>query len=266
MSELVQKAKGIEDLADLRSLDLEALNHQLRQIIPFMNEKELATLRQKLERIYEIEPYVLRIAEKDFQWLRIQNTDRLFEDLLAKAPDDPDLEDERMPYWADLWPSALGLSQYLLREKTMQPEQTVLEIGCGLGLCGLVAASLGAQVTLSDYMLEPLEVARYLWLLNREEEPNLLQLDWRYPPPHLQFDVLLASDVSYETRAHEPLIEAIRKLLRPGGKLLLSEPRRATANAFFSALAQRGFLTEKKEEKVKTVGKIMTVDVYEIRL
>lgn len=231
-----------------------------------MNEDKLITLQQNLKRRYDIEEYTLNIAEKEFQWLRIQNTDQLFEELLARDSDDPDLEDERMPYWADLWPSALALSQYLLRNPTLLSGKTTLEIGCGLGLCGMIAASVGARVTLSDYMPEPLEVVRYLWLLNRSEEPDLLQMDWRYPPANLQFDVLLASDVSYEARAHEPLISAIRKLLKPGGRLLLSEPRRSTANAFFKLLAQEGFICERKEELVRLSGQIVTVDVYEIRV
>ncbi len=230
-----------------------------------MNQTDLNTFEADLKRRYDIAAYTLTIAQKDFQWLRIQNTDRLFDDLLAKAPDDPDLEDERMPYWADLWPSALALSQYLFKNQEFVKDKTVLEIGCGLGLSGLVAAEVGAKVTLSDYMPEPLEVARYLWLLNRHEEPEMLQLDWRYPPQNLQFDVLLASDVSYEQRAHEPLINAIRQLLRPGGRVLLSEPRRTTAPAFFKLLDREGFLCEKTEELVRLEGHIATVDVYEIR-
>ena len=231
-----------------------------------MNHTNLITLQQHLKRRYDIEEFPLSIGQMELQWLRIQNTDQLFDELLARDSDDPDLEDERMPYWADLWPSALALSQYLLRNQELLVGKLTLEIGCGLGLCGMIAASMGARVTLSDYMPEPLEVVRYLWLLNRNEEPDLLQLDWRYPPPNLQFDLLLASDVSYEARAHEPLVGAIRKLLKPGGRLLLSEPRRSTANAFFKLLAQEGFLCERKEELVRLSGQIVTVDVYEIRI
>lgn len=231
-----------------------------------MNEDKLITLQQNLKQRYDIEEFPLSIGQTELQWLRIKNTDQLFDELLARDSDDPDLEDERMPYWADLWPSALALSQYLLRNQELLVGKPTLEIGCGLGLCGMIAASMGARVTLSDYMPEPLEVVRYLWLLNRNEEPDLLQIDWRYPPQNLQFDILLASDVSYEARAHEPLVGAIRKLLKPGGRLLLSEPRRSTANAFFKLLAQEGFLCEKQEELVRLEGKIVTVDVYEIRV
>ncbi len=231
-----------------------------------MKDTNLKALQQNLQQRYDIEEYELRIAEKDFQWLRILNTDRLFDDLLAKDADDPDLADERMPYWADLWPSALALSQYIFRNKVLVSGKTVLEVGCGLGLCGLVAASNGAQVTLSDYLPEPLQVARYLWLLNRHEEPEMLQLDWRYPPANLQFEVLLASDVSYEMRSHEALVGAMRQLLKPGGRVLLSEPRRSTAQAFFKLLAQEGFLCERKEELVRQGKGIVTVDVYEIRV
>ncbi|NUN99718.1 MAG: methyltransferase domain-containing protein [Saprospiraceae bacterium] len=231
-----------------------------------MDDEKQFTLQQNLKRRYDIEEFSLSIGQLSLKWLRIQNTDQLFDELLAKDADDPDLEDERMPYWADLWPSALALSQYLLRHQDLISGKTTLEIGCGLGLCGMVAADIGARVTLSDYLPEPLEVVRYLWWLNRQEEPDLLQMDWRYPPQNLQFDLLLASDISYEIRAHEPLVGAIRKLLKPGGRVLLSEPRRSTANAFFKLLAREGFLYERQEELVRLSGQLVTVDVYDIRI
>ena len=44
---------------------------------------------------------------------RIRDIDKLFNQLLSKAPSDLNIVDERMPYWADLWPSAIGISEYI---------------------------------------------------------------------------------------------------------------------------------------------------------
>lgn len=48
-----------------------------------------------------------------------------------------------------LWPSAMILSRYLVKHPHIVHRKHVLEIGAGVGLCGLVAAGLGAaEVTL----------------------------------------------------------------------------------------------------------------------
>jgi hypothetical protein len=46
---------------------------------------------------------------------RIRDIDKLFNQFLSKSPSDPDIVDERMPYWADLWPSAIGISEFIDR-------------------------------------------------------------------------------------------------------------------------------------------------------
>ena len=58
--------------------------------------------------------------------------------------------DEYLPYWADLWPAARMLAKVILRE-SWTPATEALEIGCGLGLPGIVALSRGLRVTFSDY-------------------------------------------------------------------------------------------------------------------
>ena len=63
------------------------------------------------------------------------------------------LEDPpHLPYWAELWESAAGIATALTR-RDLNPQTRVLDLGCGMGLAGTVAAALGAQVTFAD--LEP---------------------------------------------------------------------------------------------------------------
>ena len=62
-------------------------------------------------------------------------------------------EIERLaPYFASVWPSALALAQWVaaIGSKGALRGRKVLEVGCGLGLPGILAASYGADVTLSD--------------------------------------------------------------------------------------------------------------------
>src|ERR1700722_15588824 len=58
-------------------------------------------------------------------------------------------KDEYMPYWTDLWPAARMLAKVIRRQK-WTPGTEALEIGCGLGLPGIVAMSMGLRVIFSD--------------------------------------------------------------------------------------------------------------------
>ncbi len=139
----------------------------------------------------------------------LTNLDALFDQLIAKGPDHEDVRDERIPYWAELWPAAIALSRYLLETYPSLEGKNVLELGCGLGLPGIVAGLLGAEVTLTDYLPEPLDFARRNWEQNLSRPARFELLDWRNPQPALAADLVLASDIAYEKRAFNFLPYAI---------------------------------------------------------
>src|ERR1700683_1670670 len=82
--------------------------------------------------------------------------------------------DEYMPYWADLWPAARMLAKVILREN-WTPGTQALEVGCGLGLPGIVALSRGLKVTFSDYDACALRFAADNARLNGYDGFQLLQ-------------------------------------------------------------------------------------------
>ena len=67
-------------------------------------------------------------------------------------------KDDRLPYWADLWPAAIVLAQFLeqraLNERasgTARQGTRALELGCGLGLVTTAATRAGYDVLATDY-------------------------------------------------------------------------------------------------------------------
>jgi predicted nicotinamide N-methyase len=85
-----------------------------------------------------------------------------------------------------------------------------VELGCGLGLPSLIASARGARVTATDWAVDAID------LLRRNAARNGLELnaarrDWREPWDE-RFDLALATDVLYERRNVEPLVECLSTL------------------------------------------------------
>lgn len=107
----------------------------------------------------------------------------------------------------------------------------VLELGCGLGLPALAAASRGADVLATDWAEDAIE------LVQRNAERNGLvicasRVRWNDPEPLLgaaPWDLILGADLLYEARNAEQLAELLPKL---GGEFLLAEPGRPYAKEF----------------------------------
>jgi predicted nicotinamide N-methyase len=148
-------------------------------------------------------------------------------------------DDEYMPYWADLWPAARMLAKAILRENWTAGTEA-LEVGCGLGLPGIVALSRGLRVTFSDYDACALQFAADNARLNGYENFGLLRLDWRSPPDSLRMPIILASDLIYEIRNVAPLVEFIKKVLQPGGVCLLTDQDRIPSQILRDTLQTEG--------------------------
>ncbi|NEP62080.1 MAG: methyltransferase domain-containing protein [Symploca sp. SIO2G7] len=150
------------------------------------------------------------------------------------------VQDEYMPYWAELWPAALMLGQAIAKQ-TWPPDRQVLEVGCGLGLSGLVALALGMKVVFSDYDVSALNFSARNARLNGFDRFRLLPLDWRCPPENLKVDLMLAADVIYEARNIEPLVQLMTAVMRPRGECWLCDPDRPHRSMFQTALTTQGF-------------------------
>src|SRR4051812_22916656 len=96
----------------------------------------------------------------------VTEVEQLFDDFMLRGKQDEEMIDERIPYWADLWPSSIALAKHLIKSKVIVEGTQVLEIGCGLGLPGIVAGKLGAKVTMTDYLKPALDFAKHNWQLN----------------------------------------------------------------------------------------------------
>jgi predicted nicotinamide N-methyase len=204
-------------------------------------DPQTEVLLSRLQGLCPMRTLKLRLGRFDLQpfWTAV-SSDPLLEQLAAKADDHPDVVDERMPYWAELWPSARGLAEAILSADKL-PGGPWLELGCGPGLAGLAARLRGVPGTWTDYADEALWLSELNARSHGIADPHCRLLDWRQPPQDVKVPWLLASDVAYETRFFEPLLACMDQLLLPGGELWLGEPGRPVARAFFNGLMQNGW-------------------------
>jgi len=141
--------------------------------------------------------------------------------------------DEYLPYWAEYWPAAVLLADAVAVWGPAGAEPpTVLELGCGLGLVGLVAHALGYDVTITDYDEDALAFVRENARRNGLPPPRVRLVDWRRRYPELRPNRIAAAEVLYEARSLVPLAEFIRAHLDPSGFAVICDANRPTADPF----------------------------------
>lgn len=176
--------------------------------------------------------------------------------------------DEHMPYWAELWPASVLLAAWLVAGPGVGAVagRRCLDLGCGMGLSAMAGAAAGGRVLAVDY-----ELAAVAHAAGNIRENGLdaavAVMDWRHPAcaPGV-FDVIWGSDILYESRFYEPLISLFRRLLAPGGRIILSEPWREVSRPVWDRLAADGFgVTRLLRETVAVASCRSVISLYEIR-
>ena len=184
---------------------------------------------------------VVFIDDYTFQIERPVDSDRLLDHPWVRSVY---AADQYVPYWPTLWPAARMLAKAVVREpweKYPRPVN-VLEIGCGLGLSGVACLARGLNVTFSDVDETALSFAALNARLNGFTTGfRTMSLDLRAPLAYETFTVLIGSDLMYEDRLVEPLIEALRAVLAADGVCLIADPDRNAARIFKWKLEESGY-------------------------
>lgn len=172
--------------------------------------------------------------------------------------------DERLPYWAELWPSSRVLAAHVA--SIHGETRTLLELGCGAGLVATNAVLAGFDVTASDYYEDATLFSRInAWRVARRTI-GTLTLDWRALPADLpRFDVVVASDVLYERPYGQLVAATIAASLAADGIAIVADPGRVARDAFLDALGQNDLRLRTKEEVRSVAGEItQTITLYSV--
>ena len=180
------------------------------------------------------------VGGRPLRLLRPRDGDAVLDELLAE--DDPD--EDRLPFWTQLWPSGTALAQAIAARPLAG--WRVLELGCGLGLVGVTAARAGATVTVVDRSPEAIAFAT----LNAERNGVTLQAAVRAfdQPKRLlaeaPWDLVLAADVLYEQRNVPVLLWLLPRLVGQDGEVWLADPGRPMLSRFLAGAEATGWRRE----------------------
>ncbi|KAL2905936.1 Methyltransferase-like protein 23 [Bienertia sinuspersici] len=150
------------------------------------------------------------------------------------------IENMREEYGMFVWPCSVVLAEYVWQQRSRFSGTSVIELGAGTSLPGLVAAKVGADVTLTDeskrvevggLILFVLENIRSVCDLNKLS-CKVMGLTWGIWDAQI-FDlhpqILLGADVLYDTSAFDDLFSTVAFLLQsnPGSVFITTYHNRS---------------------------------------
>ena len=219
-------------------------------------------LLQQIKRRYPVEEKTIPLITNQIRMAIIDDPDQLL-DTLSKEDQCGTLH---LPYWTYLWPSAIGLARYLDLNDEFEG-QRILEIGCGLGLAGIVACRKGGIVLFTDYEQDTLTFARYNALQNGcADQSSFVQMDWNSPSLKGKFSRILASDVIYEATHWDPILALLQTHLAPNGEAVFAEPNRTSASGFLERIGRYGFTyTTQTDDVMGLDGVVFKISIIRLR-
>ncbi|WP_456325067.1 class I SAM-dependent methyltransferase [Desulfonauticus submarinus] len=157
-------------------------------------------------------------------------------------------EQIELPFWAKIWPASVLLTHFLLKHLSTNSNKTVLEIGAGLGLCGLFLAKKGFKVILSDIEPDALLFMQINILKNKlDKNAEVKKIDFIESQKIEPVDYIIGSEVLYLEHSYRPLVKFLSKNLKAKkeNEVILSQSYTRKSSHFFD-LAKKEFHIQQK--------------------
>lgn len=187
-----------------------------------------------------------QVAVLNFDMTCIRDLDESIDTLcefFGEEDQDNSLAEEYCPYFGVLWEAGVGLTQHL--SKLDLKNKKILEIGCGLALPSFLVTKMGGNIIATDFHAD---VPLFLELNQKNNQiyfPYKV-MNWRNEIERTRtdlglFDLVIGSDILYESQHPMQVAEALIAFLKPGGKIILSDPGRAYIQKFITSMNECGY-------------------------
>lgn len=199
-----------------------------------------------IKKRYQVAFEPLTIREHRLQLLKMTDLEQILD---GKDP----LQDvSAFPFWIRLWEAAIVLSDYIAG-LDCRPGTTLMELGAGLGAPGLTAAAAGFQVTLTDYEEVILDFQRINAAASKVDTVQFSLLDWLNPPEMAQYEVIVGAEILFREDFFQPLLEILRKALKPGGVVYLAHDMQRRSLKPFLQMAEKDYIVSASKRKLKSI-------------
>ncbi len=191
----------------------------------------------------------VRVCGRDFELHRAADLEELWDAMTQQERVSSFEDDERLPYWTELWPSSVALCGWLYEQRERIIGARCLDVGCGLGLTALVGQWLGGQVIAMDYEEDALHFAHKNALVNDIPQPLWTTMDWRRPAlQQASIDFLWGGDIMYERGFVHPVLNFIDYALAKNGVAWIAEPNRSVYEFFRAEILRRNWIAKRVYE------------------
>ncbi|MFP4391702.1 MAG: class I SAM-dependent methyltransferase [Desulfohalobiaceae bacterium] len=218
--------------------------HNLHQPSTFPPEAPLQELLKIARSKYHIKFEAVKIGNYALQVLQLADIEEYVDHLAETVGCGEKLE---LPFWAKIWPTSILLSYYLQR-LSLDFKGQMLELGAGVGVCGLFAAQHGFQVIISDSHEDALLFSKINILQNNlQHRADIAKVDFTKDRIQRRFQYILGSEILYQEACYSPLLKFLQRHLEPipEAEAILAKGYNLKADKFVKLIREEFQLQEK---------------------
>lgn len=170
----------------------------------------------------------------------------------------------KFPLWAKIWQASWVLADFITG-MPVDERMRFLELGAGVGLVSIAAASFGHNITMSEYNHDALQFARANSHINGRLQLPIIELDWNCPQGLGKFDYVVASEVTYKKEDSQPMLRLIKSCLKPDGEVILAGKMRKSSMDFYKEL-EAGFNIRVQKKLIRSDNEEVNIYLFRMTL
>ncbi|XPV77274.1 MAG: class I SAM-dependent methyltransferase [Desulfovibrio sp.] len=181
---------------------------------------------------------VINVGGEEMRILQVTDMPAYIDKLMGntKSGDSVDL-----PLWAKVWPTALLMGMYMMKGP-VKSDGSLLEVGAGVGVCGLFAAKRGMDVTITDIEPDALLFSQINILKNGlQDKAKVAYCDYSETQLGEKFDYILGCEVVYQPAIYDALADCLMAHLKTDdhSEIILAMEERDTTELFFDKVKDK---------------------------